>query len=287
MAWTRWTEAEEADLRDLYPHTSNPEIARILNDRHGNNRSADGVCSRAGVLGLLKNKSVEIKRTRQVWTDEKVEWFRSFVPGHTESEISAEHERIYGTPLSEGQIGNAKNRFGVKSGTVGGRFEKGQVSHNKGKTWDEMGFSPELQERIRKNTFKKGEVRDIRPGWMKPIGHERVSINGYVEVKVRDSMISGPQPKEPGKFHCNYRFKHHLVWEEANGVPVPPGHKIVFADHDKRNFDPNNLVAVPNPVWKIIGLCKIPYQDRESLETAMLMAKLAATRRKAMKELKR
>ena len=287
MAGAKWTEAEEADLRELYPYTSNPEIARILNDRHGNNRSADGVCSRACVLGLLKDKSVEIKRTRQVWTDEKVEWFKSFVPGHTEPEISAEHERIYGTPLSEGQIGNAKNRFGVKSGTVGGRFEKGHAPHNKGKTWDEMGFSPEMQAKIRKTTFKKGEVRDIRQGWMKPIGYERVNVEGYVEVKVRDSRISGIQPKEPGKFNCNYRFKHHVVWEETNGMPVPPGTRIAFADHDKRNFDPDNLVAVPVSVWRIIQLQRIPYADRESLETAVLMAKLAATRHKAMKELKR
>lgn len=285
MAWTKWTEAEDADLRELYPRNSNPEIARILSDRHGNDRSAHSVSARATVLGLLKDKSVKITRTRPMWTKEKEDWFRSFVPGHTEPEISAEHERIYGTPLTEGQIGNAKAKFGVKSGTHGGRFEKGHATHNKGKTWDEIGFSPELQAKIRETTFKKGEVRDIRPGWMKPIGYERVNVDGYVEVKVRDSRISGMQSKEPGKFNCNYRFKHHVVWEEANGKPVPPGTRIVFADHDKRNFDPDNLVAVPVSEWRTIQLQHIPYRDRESLKTAVLMAKLATARRKAMKEL--
>ena len=101
----------------------------------------------------------------------------------------------------------------------------------------------------------------------KPIGTERVSRDGYVEVKVAD---------RPSRQDCNdnWRMRHHLVWEEANGEPVPPHTVIVFADGDKRNFDPGNLVAVPRRQWAVISHQGIPYWDAESLMTAVNIAKL-------------
>lgn len=286
MAGTKWTQAEDDDLRELYPLVSNADIALILNERHGNGRNSNGVGLRALVLGV--RKSPDYKRTppRPFWSDERIEWFMAFVPGHTEPEISAEHERIFGTPLTESQIGNAKAKLGVKSGTHGGRFKAGQAAHNKGKTWDEMGISHETQARMRESCFKKGEVHDRPDGWIKPIGYERVDKDGYIVVKVLDSAIHGVQPKEPGKFNRNYRFKHHVVWEEANGMPVPPKTMIVFADHDNRNFDPDNLVAVPRSVWSVINTLKVPYWNRESLEAAMNSAKLSSARRAAMRRVK-
>lgn len=71
-----------------------------------------------------------------------------------------------------------------------------------------------------------------------PVGAERMGKDGYVMVKVAERP-SVPQTKD------NWRLRHHLVWEEANGRPVPDGHVVMFADGDKRNFDPANLVAVP------------------------------------------
>ena len=69
-------------------------------------------------------------------------------------------------------------------------------------------------------------------------------------------------------------MKHHIVWEQANGEPVPPHAMIVFADHDRRNFDPGNLVAVPRGLWAAICHEGIPYHDRESLIVAMDIARL-------------
>lgn len=287
MAGIKWTQAEDDDLREMYQTESNEEIARVLNERYGHRRTRCSVDLRAQVLGVKKNSNYVRKMPRPFWTDERIEWFKAFVPGHTEPEISAEHERIFGTPLTESQIGNAKKKLGVKSGTHGGCFKKGQEPPNKGKTWDEMGFSPELQARMRESCFKKGVVNNHRKGWIKPLGYERVSKDGYIEVKVFDSDVHGIQPREPGNFNRNYRFKHHVVWEEANGTPVPPHTMIVFADRDIRNFDPDNLVAVPRSIWSVINILKVPYWDRDSLEVAMNVAKLTKARRKAMEEVKR
>lgn len=218
------------------------------------------------VTAHMSDRGISRYVEKTEWPQEKVDWFKSFVPGHAESEISAEHERIYGKPLTEGQIGNAKTRFGVKSGTHGGRFEKGSVPANKGRTWDEIGFDAEMQERMRKNCFKKGDV--CPKGRSIPLGTERVEArDGYVEVKV------SYRSSRPGKNDC-WRTKHRLVWEEANGKPVPPYTMIVFADGDKRNFDPENLVAVPRRQWAVISQQGIPYWDAESLNFAMNVAKL-------------
>lgn len=199
------------------------------------------------------------------WTPERISWFRAYCPGHAESEISAEHERVFGTPLSRGQISNAKAKLGVKSGTHGGRFEKGDVPANKGKTWDEIGYTPEQRERMRAGQFQKGHMPHNAS---QPVGAERVDIkDGYVYVKVAERKV------DPRSAHGNWKPKHHLVYEQAHGA-IPEGCNIVFADRDKRNFDPENLVAVPRKLWSTIMKRKLAYHDADSLRAATGVARL-------------
>lgn len=102
----------------------------------------------------------------------------------------------------------------------------------------------------------------------KPVGSERMGKDGFVMVKVRE-WPTVPQTKD------NWRFKHHIVWEEANGRPVPDGYTVFFADGDKRNFDPDNLVALPR---KYIGQLNNPelpsYSDRETLLACVALCDL-------------
>lgn len=275
MRPSRWTPEQDAWLREHYPRECADDLRAGFMAEFGIDRGETGIRSRAKVLGLGKADGYKAPHPR-AWSAERAEWFASFVPGHTEAEISAEHERLFGFPLTEGQIGNAKTRYKVKSGTTGGRFVKGQVSPNKGKRQTEF-MSPEAIERTKATRFKKGEVHDRPDGWLKPVGHERVdNKDGYVWVKVRDSRTDGIQHQRPGHFNENYRLKHHVVWEQHNGQPVPPHTMIVFADRDKRNFDPGNLVAVPRRLWVRISQLKMEYCDRETLEACMLRAELHA-----------
>ena len=259
-----WTEAEEADLRELYPTVKNCELAEMLNAKHGNNRNAKSVGLHARKLGLRKAEGYKRQVTRTFWTDERRDWFVSYVPGHTESEISAEHERLFGTPLTEGQIGSGKYAFGVKSGTTGGRFEKGQESWNKGKTWADF-MPPESQESCRKTCFAKGNMP--HNALDKPIGCERIDCEGYTWVKIAE---------RPSRQDCNdnWRPKHHLVWEDANGRPVPESTMIVFANHDKTDFRPENLVAVPRRLWASIVRNDMPYFNAASLRSCVELARL-------------
>ena len=274
MRSNSWSQDEESWLRDVYPEHYNAEIAEMhalaFPDRP--RRTAKAVSSRAKVLKLHKAEGFA-RNPPRFWTPEKDEWFRSFVPGHHEAEISAEHERIYGTPLTESQIGNRKAKLGVKSGTTGGRFHKGD---------QRCGFRDDehrrkFMEAGKATRFKKGEVQDRPDGWIKPIGYERVDgKDGYVYVKVKDTL----QANAPGSFNDNFRLKHHVVYEQAYG-PIPDGCNVIFADHDKRNFDPGNLVAVPRTLWSVISRAGMSYCDRESLEACMNIARLAHARHEA------
>lgn len=206
------------------------------------------------------------------WTDDKLDYMAEIIPGHTESEIRELFRKRYGVTLTEGQIGNTKAKLGIKSGTTGGRFVKGHVPANKGKTWDEMGMSDEARKNMLSTCFKPGN--EPTNGQRCKVGDERISKDGYIEVKVK--RFSG----RPGSNKC-WRMKHHLVWEETHQRPVPPSTMIVFADHDRLNFNPDNIVAVPRSLWAIISRHKIPYYDRESLQTAVQIAELKQMVRKA------
>lgn len=204
------------------------------------------------------------------WTDDKKEWFRAYVPGHSVSEIRDAFNEEFGIVLTTSQIKNAKTSLGVRSTTVGGRFNRGHVPANKGKKWDEF-MSPEGQAASRRTCFKKGEIHGPE-GHIKPVGYERVSKDGYIEVKVSGGLQR--------KANCNYRPKHHIIYEEHNG-PIPPHTQIVFADRDKRNFDPDNLVAVDRSIWATISSKGLIYCDRESLEACINLANLKRAVHKA------
>ena len=100
-----------------------------------------------------------------------------------------------------------------------------------------------------------------------PIGTERDTGKGYILVKVAE-RATVPMSKD------NWRMKHHMVWEEANGRPVPDGDEIVFADHDYTNCTPGNLVAVEKKLVGIINGNNLEYWDAESLAVAVARARL-------------
>ena len=82
-----------------------------------------------------------------------------------------------------------------------------------------------VYEKARQTMFRKGNI----PANHKPIGYERINVDGYVEVKVA----------EPNKF----RLKHRIVWEENFGT-IPPGYNVQFRDKNRQNLQPDNLYLI-------------------------------------------
>jgi hypothetical protein len=107
---------------------------------------------------------------------------------------------------------------------AGNRFSKGSVPSNKGKKQIAY-MSVEAIERTKATRFKKGNV----PQNKKEIGHQRITKDGYVEVKVA----------EPNRFVLLHRW----IWKIWNG-PIPKGHIIIFKDGNKQNCAIENLEII-------------------------------------------
>ena len=184
---------------------------------------------------------------------EMVEFMMEYIPGHQESEIRAEFEKRFGITLTEGQIGNFKYLHGVKSGTNGGRFQKGHITHNKGKK-----MSPEVYERVKHTMFQKGHA----PVNHREVGSERINVDGYTEVKVA----------EPNKWKLKQRF----IYEEATGEKLSKNDIVIFLDGDKQNFDINNLVKMTRAELVRYNQDHLYGEEVEINKTAVLVAKLKA-----------
>lgn len=107
----------------------------------------------------------------------------------------------------------------------GGRkhlFRADQTPWNKGQAFDPGGRSAETR-------FKPGQ----RPRNWRPIGHVRVTRDGYHERKIQDT----------GQKRHDYVGLHTLLWREA-GKDVPPGHVLVFRDGDKNHIALDNLELI-------------------------------------------
>lgn len=102
------------------------------------------------------------------------------------------------------------------------RFVTGLVPWNKGKPFAAGGRSVETQ-------FKPGS----RPRNWQPVGHERITKEGYLQRKMADTGVT----------RRDYVNVHWLVWRAA-GRDIPPGHAIVFRDGNTRNFDLDNLELI-------------------------------------------
>ena len=152
---------------------------------------------------------------------EMVEFMMNFIPGHEEHEIRSEFLNKFGIELTEGQIGNFKHKYHVKSGTNGGCFKKGEIPHNKGKK-----VSAETYRKVKPTMFKKGNI----PHNHREIGSTRTDTDGYVMIKIA----------EPNKWQLLQRY----VWEKENGRKLLKNECVIFLDGNKENFEPDNLMAI-------------------------------------------
>lgn len=109
------------------------------------------------------------------------------------------------------------------------RFKKGTVPPNKGKK-----MSAEQYAKSSSTMFKKGGI----PQNYRPVGSERVNVDGYIEIKIAD----------PSK----WELKHRFIWEESNGK-IPAGMNLIFKDNNPLNVKLDNLMLVTRAENMIIN----------------------------------
>lgn len=190
------------------------------------------------------------------YTAEEQKFMEEYVPRHSYREIQRAFTEKFDWEITLGQVKAYIGNHHLSTGRTG-RFQKGQEPPNKGK-------KGVCAAGCKKTWFKKGHI----PANYRPVGSERINVDGYIEIKVAD----------PNK----WRLKHRVVWESVNGE-IPKGCIIIFRDNDKTNTDIDNLLLVKQSVHAVLnktGLCEY---SGEFKETAIRIAELKAASSKAQK----
>lgn len=184
---------------------------------------------------------------------EYVSFMKEFIPGHQECEIREAFYEKFGIMLTEGQIGNFKHKHKVKSGTHGGQFAKGFIPCNKGKK-----MSAETYQKVKGTMFKKGNI----PKNYREVGSERVTVDGYVEVKVA----------EPNK----WKLKSRVLYERYHNVTLKSTDVIIFLDRNRFNFQEDNLIRMSRSELVRYNQDGLYGDNPENNMSAVLLAKLKA-----------
>lgn len=205
---------------------------------------------------------------RYRYSEEQIQFLRDNVKGISLKKLTERFNKCFGTNLSEQAIAMQKSKYGLKSGIVGGRFEKGTIPHNKGKR-----MSEEQYDVCSKTMFKPGS----KPKNTDSIGTEKLLSDGYVWVKVND------KPKVPKKE--NWKQKHKLLWEQEYG-PVPKNSVVIFKDGDPTHIELDNLECVTRSQLLILNKKKLIHSNKQISETGIAVAKLidAVNKKKNVKK---
>lgn len=194
------------------------------------------------------------------YTDEMKQFILDNYKGRYNQELADLFNQKFNTNITSRTIKSYKANNKLNSGLTG-KFRKGQTPHNKGKK-----MPKEVYEKVKHTMFAKGNV----PPNHRPVGSERISKYGYIEVKVA----------EPNK----WRLKQRVVYEEAKGK-IPEGCPIIFLDGNKRNFDIDNLRCITRSELLYLN-CNGLNNSNEITGTGILMARLDRAKNKKKQELK-
>ena len=199
---------------------------------------------------------VKNKGPRHIWSDEEKQHLAEITPGRGYKEIQSMMSCKFGFDYTRHQIKGAITRNKLNTGRTG-RFEKGRATWNKGT----KGLT-----KANVTSFKKGQKSHN----YKPLGSERITKDGYCEIKVSDT----------GR---RWRPKHVLIYEKHHGK-VPKGSAVIFLDGDKRNFDIDNLYLVTRSQLAMLNKNSLIQKDADLTKTAInvvdLMKKISAMEKK-------
>ena len=199
---------------------------------------------------------VKNKGPQHIWSDEEKQYLAEITPGRGYKEIQSMMSCKFGFDYTRHQIKGAITRNKLNTGRTG-RFEKGRATWNKGT----KGLT-----KANVTSFKKGQKSHN----YKPVGSERITKDGYCEIKVSDT----------GR---RWRPKHVLIYEKHHGK-VPKGSAVIFLDGDKRNFDIDNLYLVTRSQLAMLNKNSLIQKDAELTKTAInvvdLMKKISAIEKK-------
>lgn len=190
------------------------------------------------------------------YTDEMRKFIFDNYKGISSRELADRFNAKFGANVTHKQMRFYKKNHKLNSG-LSGNFPKGNIPHNKGKK-----MSPDVYEKVKATMFKKGQM----PTQHRPVGSERVNVDGYIEVKV----------EEPNK----WRLKHNVVWEQHNGK-IPKDSVVMFLDGNKLNVAIKNLKLIKRSELLIMNRYNLYGTNAEATEVGTNLARLMDVTNKA------
>lgn len=180
------------------------------------------------------------------YTTEQHKFIKDNQHGISRKELAIRFNKKFGTKLTDTALRAYCQNRGYRNGRDT-RFEKGNVKDNGHR------FTKD-DERGKPYRFKKGRKSDTEL----PIGTKRYR-NGYETVK-----IGNPN---------QWEFAHKLLWQENKGV-IPPKHKVIFKDGNKKNITIENLQMVSMAELSVMNRYRLLSGDSELTEVALKISKL-------------
>jgi hypothetical protein len=203
------------------------------------------------------------------FTDRHIRFLKKIVNGRKTAELAELFRNKFGIQVTEEQISNLCKRRGLQNG-VDCRFQKGHIPFNKG-------IKGIYYSGCEKGWFKKGHI----PWDYMPVGSERLTKDGYLEIKVSDTATPVQR---------RWRAKHIVIWEKENG-PLPKSRAVLFLDGDKTNIKLSNLMLISRKELAVLNhnkmLCEIKDFNKTSVGIARLKVLVAEQKRRTLKLSKR
>ena len=251
-----------------YPKHTVDETVRLFNEEFGTRITKGQLKSAQSnhFPGVYANSGV--KPFKRAYTDEELSFLRQRIPSTPYDDLIAQFQERFGRRLTKSMIQGQGRRLGVRRLSNPGRFPKGHVPANKGRT----GFCPPGAE---KGHFKKGHT----PANTLPMFSERVDERpdktGVVLIKVPGPTTAPSHIRIGANQTSHWAVKARWVWEREKG-PIPDGHIVIHLDGDFRNCDIGNLDCVPRGVLAVLNnpLHTPAFVDRDTNPARVRLAQL-------------
>jgi hypothetical protein len=173
--------------------------------------------------------------------------FTRDIAAHLGRSMSSVYGRaeLLGIKKSEAFLVASVRRFGQTDKNKATRFKPGHEPYNKGKRMNEY-LSPEKLAKCKQTCFRPGHI----PANARPIGSERITEDGCIEVKVA---------------RAKWMYKHRLEWEKHHGA-IPAGCNIQFKDGNQANWHIDNLYMIARTEqMKQNGIARYPLELRTAM----------------------
>lgn len=209
-------------------------IVEEFNARFGTVKTENGLRGRMKYLQVDRSHAPIKGKTR--FTREMVEFLDGLPRSMNYAEMARRLNEKFGTKTHRSTIGDlCIKRLGFKRSENSGQFMKGQAG-----------------------------ITNL------DVGVER-NLNGYIFIKIANNKIEGLHTYQNRK--VNWVAKHRYIYEQHHG-PVPKGWIVIFLDNNNRNFDPDNLYAVPRSIHARMCNNQWYTDSREHTLTAIKLCEL-------------